>query len=264
MKKNLLKVSTFLIIFMLLFVSVSFSQNTHVSMDHVDGLYMGDVRPDVPLKFHIRWANFSGSKLCITSYYRVFLSNNGELSGGTFQPIVLDTIPELAFGSKFDLVQSIQYRSADGVGSDTAGYDGSVITGAGYPNGWDTVAVTISTAVSSMYAGDSLCIDSCSFLLHPWKWALGIQDIPTWAGPYCYEILPSCCVGMKGNFSNDDADMVDISDLDNMIGFIFRMEPGPICFTEADFNGDGFVDISDLVWLVDFMFTSGPQPPDCN
>ncbi|MDH4034699.1 MAG: hypothetical protein OEV80_12980, partial [candidate division Zixibacteria bacterium] len=69
-------------------------------------------------------------------------------------------------------------------------------------------------------------------------------------------ILPrySCCRGQRGNVcSMPDAGM-DISDLVCLVDFMFTGGPEPMCFEEADVNGDGVINIEDLICIVDGMF----------
>ncbi|MDH3892274.1 MAG: T9SS type A sorting domain-containing protein [candidate division Zixibacteria bacterium] len=73
---------------------------------------------------------------------------------------------------------------------------------------------------------------------------------------------PGCC-RVRGDFNHDGSDP-DISDLVELVAYMFTSGVAPECMEEADINGDGSEpDISDLVMLVSFMFTGGEAPLDC-
>ncbi|MDH3890775.1 MAG: hypothetical protein OEV49_06795 [candidate division Zixibacteria bacterium] len=76
----------------------------------------------------------------------------------------------------------------------------------------------------------------------------------------------SCCIGaIRGNVDYDPGDNIDISDVIYMVDFMFTGGPTPICFEEADTDGDFVTElnVADLVYLVDFIFLGGPAPPPC-
>ncbi len=76
-----------------------------------------------------------------------------------------------------------------------------------------------------------------------------------------------CCKGMRGNIDNDQSDVLDITDIVYMVNYSFGVPtgPAPICFEEADVNGDSSLDITDIVYLVNYSFSdpSGPAPVSC-
>jgi len=58
--------------------------------------------------------------------------------------------------------------------------------------------------------------------------------------------------------------VVDISDLIQVVGYMFQQGEAPGDPAAADVNGDCHLDISDLVWLIDYMFDGGEAPrPGC-
>lgn len=77
------------------------------------------------------------------------------------------------------------------------------------------------------------------------------------------DLCDGCCVGIRGNFDDDDEDIVDIADLVFMVDYQFRGGEAPICFDEADLIVDGVLDVSDLVFMVDYQFRNGDAPPNC-
>ncbi|MDH3891167.1 MAG: PKD domain-containing protein [candidate division Zixibacteria bacterium] len=80
---------------------------------------------------------------------------------------------------------------------------------------------------------------------------------------------PACCQGIRGNVDDDPSDQIDIADLVYLVDFMFAGGAEPVCYPEANIDGDAVGDafkqltISDLVYLVDHMFNGGPAPPLC-
>ena len=270
MKKNYYYSLIFVLLCIVLFSSETNAQASiaSISIDHVDSLYNGKVQPDQPLKFHIRWTNNTGYSMKGSSNgFRFYLTNRGEIPNTNFNTIILDLDPlntnELL---EFQYVKEI--FDTNGTGSDTVGFDAVALQDQiGIPIGFDDIIGSITTTISSDYAGDTLCIDS-SFVspVGVWKWATasgGSSFFPDWSGPHCYEILPSCCIGMRGNFNNSHDNQIDISDLVSLVSFMFLNGNSPTCDEEADFNGDGTLDIADLVDLVAYMHLGGDPPADC-
>ena len=150
----------------------------------------------------------------------------------------------------------------------------------------------------------TLCLDSVNIAdLPDWTWARsgdGGEYEPDWGGPYCFEIhgdydgdgidddrdncplvfnpaqedrdldgigdaCSDCCVGMRGNFDGDSADIIDILDLTYLVAFMFKGGNPPPCQEECDVNNQpALIDILDLTYLVAFMFKEGPPPAPCN
>ena len=78
----------------------------------------------------------------------------------------------------------------------------------------------------------------------------------------------SCCVGYRGNVTEDGVDdgtpfSLTIADLVRLAAFMLAGDPPPPCIAEADIDGSDQIDISDVVQLVDFMFRNGPLPAMC-
>jgi len=71
------------------------------------------------------------------------------------------------------------------------------------------------------------------------------------------------CVGVTGNVDGDPSEMVDVSDMTAMIGFLFFSQWIPDCRPETDVDQSGTVDISDLQMLIDYLFDAGVMP-DCS
>ncbi len=241
----------------------SFGQ-VSISVVNVEGVSGDKIRPDVPIVFSLRWTNNTDTLITFSNGFRMYLKNNIELPAGQFQPMTLDTLP-VGFSNMFKFFQ-FRYFSVDGLGSDSVAMFGDrLFSHPGLPIGFDEVANLITTSVTSDFAGDTLCLDSVRIdnLFWVWYFNTSRKDNPTWSGPHCYEILPSCCVGIRGNVDLSSDEGVDISDLVMLVGFVFTNGTEPYCSIESDVTADGEVDISDLVSLVDFIFTNGPPPPAC-
>ncbi len=264
MKPNY-KILSIILLLTALFIPTQVFAQASISIDHVDSLYNGKLQPNMPLKFHLRFRNNTGVNILGQSTgFRLYLSNNGELASGTFEPPVFsDLLTEIP--NMFDLVFQASGLSVDGVGSDILTISGTQLFNGGWPDGYDKVIVNIATSVFPEHAGDSLCIDSTFFPpAGAWLWAIsGGTVIPDWGGPYCYEILPSCCVGIRGNFNNSADNQVDISDLVDMVSYMFLGGATPTCMEEADLDASGFVDVSDLVRYIHYMHIPIVLPEDC-
>ena len=88
--------------------------------------------------------------------------------------------------------------------------------------------------------------------------------------PLCFAGLvgtkSGCCEGIRGNVNDDTEQAIDISDLVDLVTYMFQDGPEPGCVDEANIDGDGLgmIDIGDLVHLVTYMFQDGPAPADCD
>lgn len=77
----------------------------------------------------------------------------------------------------------------------------------------------------------------------------------------------SCCIGLRGNVDNDPTDELNVSDLTELVAFLFKSGPPLECQLEANFNGDPLeqIDVSDLTAMVGYMFLGSelifPCPP---
>jgi hypothetical protein len=73
-----------------------------------------------------------------------------------------------------------------------------------------------------------------------------------------------CCTGKTGNIDADPLEIVDISDLVALVGYLFQGGTISSCADEDNVDADpsGAVDISDLQRLVDFLFF-GVDLPNC-
>jgi hypothetical protein len=83
------------------------------------------------------------------------------------------------------------------------------------------------------------------------------------------EILPSCCIGERGNIDHSPDQTVDISDLTTLIDYLFlSINPTLPCPGEADLDlpPDNSVDISDLSRLIDYLYITPGQAalPSCS
>jgi hypothetical protein len=73
-----------------------------------------------------------------------------------------------------------------------------------------------------------------------------------------------CCVGMTGNVDGDAADMVDISDITQLIDYLWITNQPLPCPAEANMDGDaqGLIDVADITYLIDYLWiTNTPLAP---
>ena len=74
---------------------------------------------------------------------------------------------------------------------------------------------------------------------------------------------PPCCVGIRGNVTDDAGEIIDIADLIYLVQYAFGDYDPPPCMEEADIDGSGGIDIVDITTLVAYMFRDGPPPVSC-
>jgi hypothetical protein len=265
------------------------AQGGSISLDYLSGasVYDGSKLPaGRPIYFDLRITNPGTTIQGMTTGFRVFSPD-----GATWEPTAYigdygygyDTAylgifvePESLYvwdspgpgeQEMFDGANIILTFSIDGVGADTVGFAGLVQEfGVGFPTGFDFVGFQIGLdSVTSTSAGMTLCLDSSYYPPSSiWLWANGTSYPPAWDGPHCYEIV-DCCLGMRGNINHDNADEIDISDLNVMVNYMFRDGPTPPCLAEANIDGagDSNPDIADLNGLVAYMFKNGSPPAVC-
>jgi len=84
-----------------------------------------------------------------------------------------------------------------------------------------------------------------------------------WSNPLT--VIPTCCIGNRGNVDGDGGDQVNVGDLTYLVDYLFRGGPPPPCTEEANVDGDLLeqVNVGDLTYLVDYLFRAGPPPPSC-
>ena len=71
---------------------------------------------------------------------------------------------------------------------------------------------------------------------------------------------PTCCL-QRGDFNHDGS--LDITDLTDLVSYMFSGGPDAPCPAEADIDKSGTRDIADLTFFVDFLFAGGAAPPSC-
>ncbi len=254
-----------------MFPTVGFGQNG-LSVSSVDGLQNGKITPDNEIVFHIRLSNNSGKTISTVDHgFRIYLSNNSEILSAQFQPAVLDAfdITGFTWHQRFDGFHVYSNDNSDGLGADTVSFKALSSTNiVGFENQFDQGILLIYTGAMEGFVGDSLCIDSCFVPSSGlWRWSyendsLIDTNIP-WSGPHCFEITEGCCVGIRGNVDNSSDNIIDVSDLELLVTYMFLEGAPPACSKEADINGDTILDISDLLALVGYMFLGGVLPANC-
>ena len=239
-----------------------------VWLDHVDVEYLpGRICIDNTIRFYIG-ATAGGSHDIggMDNGFRIYSPD-----GAVWDTTIPDTIGTLGL-AQFDFGYFVTSHNVTGSGADTVGFGGLNTQPEGMNRYFDTVAWVIEIGpVDPVYDRKTICLDSCWYppTDRRWIWAYTGDDndvyryIPTWGGPYCFQIVEPCCqlVGdIDGNRTGPD-----IADLIYLVTFMFQDGPEPGCMEQADINGDDapMPDISDLIYLVTYMFQNGPPLPTC-
>jgi len=79
-------------------------------------------------------------------------------------------------------------------------------------------------------------------------------------------VCETCC-NIRGDFNNDGLGP-NISDLTQLVGYLFNGGPEPTCLVEGNVDGftnpeGGIINVSDLTYLIAYLFRGGPAPADC-
>jgi hypothetical protein len=237
-----------------------------VSLDHVDGLLSPDSLPTgVPITFHVRVTNN-------TEDYVAGLSNGFRVyspTGATWDTTYVERNSDLS--AFFAFSSDDREFSITGSGSDTVGIFECVMSDEwGIPDGYDEITHTIHIGpIAHSSAGGEICLDSCWYPpTNDWMWSVGIQgyaSIPSWDGPHCFAIA-GCC-DIRGDINHDGAPELDITDLVDLVEYMFQLGPEPYCLQECNVDGSTedptVIDIVDLIYLVTYMFQGGPDLAPC-
>jgi hypothetical protein len=126
----------------------------------------------------------------------------------------------------------------------------------GYSSSIDPQLVTIDTItiVDSEREYATTFSDQNSQAFVP-QFDIGVMDI-TESG---------CCINDRGNVDGDPTDAITITDLIDLVEYMFQGGAEPVCMAEANVDGLGepIPDISDLIHLVNYMFQGGAPPVSC-
>lgn len=68
----------------------------------------------------------------------------------------------------------------------------------------------------------------------------------------------SLCTAKPGDANGDG--IILLSDIVNLINFLFKSQPAPSPLCRGDANASGSILLSDVIYLVNFIFKSGPAP----
>lgn len=71
----------------------------------------------------------------------------------------------------------------------------------------------------------------------------------------------ACCCLLRGDLDGDG--QIKVSDLTQLIAFLFRGGSGAGCPAHGDINGDGSTAVSDVTMLVSYLFRGGTAPAAC-
>jgi hypothetical protein len=247
--------------------SVSTLAQTAITLDHVDGSFTpGTITTQGPVTFYLRMTNFNEWQTELrgaTNGFRIYSPNHARWS----PPEAFEVID---MGEYFDMINLINYYSADGMGIDTIAVALVRATGPGLPHGFDSVTHGITINVDPAYEGRTICLDSTTYDIPNgmWLWTYGAEYgslQPEWGGPYCFTVDNSPCCQVRGNIDHDPDGQIAVNDLVYLAAYMFQSGPPPVCLEEANIDGDpaGQIAINDLVWLAAYMFNEGPPPVPC-
>ncbi|MFC1475172.1 LamG-like jellyroll fold domain-containing protein [Candidatus Zixiibacteriota bacterium] len=190
-----------------------------VSLDNIEGTVVGMEIGSGEITFNFRFDVDPTSDVIkgYTNGFRVYSPDGLTWTTPTGEI-------DATFATNFDLINSVSYLSADGLGDDTIAFGGSVMSNPGLSPGYGGVALSITTYTGPDDNGKTLCIDSA---FYPptgyWKWATigGLTNPPTWDGPHCYTVNTEHDPSAKGEIVLDN---VDGTESGGVIGI------GPISF----------------------------------
>ncbi|MFH1686336.1 MAG: T9SS type A sorting domain-containing protein [bacterium] len=121
----------------------------------------------------------------LTNGFRIYSPDGAE-----WTTMTADTTGTIG-KAQFDLLWIMNFRSVTGTGSDTVGFAGSIMFGAGMAADFDDVTHTITIGpIDTVHREKTICLDSCYYPPSgTWKWAASTGDLfPGWGGPYCFTI----------------------------------------------------------------------------
>lgn len=148
------------------------------------------------------------------------------------------------------------------------GDDGRVGTSAGYDlryadhhiseSNWST-ATRVTNVPVPLPAGSvqSVTIDNLSDDLTYYFAIRAVDDAGNWSPVSNNSSWSNCsCIGMTGNVDGDPYDAVNISDLSDLISYLFLGQGSVACPVEANVDGspDGNLTVSDLNVLISYLF----------
>jgi len=259
----------------------------NVSVENLTGVVAGNKIPvGAEVVFLLRLTNdFPDTMLEIANSFRVYSPDGaiwfphafvdtsfGFPIGTTFDTTFYGHWTDSSVGINEDWSDYFDFRDCYaiwepdlGTDSDTVGFTAEEPTGPGLMPSVSILPWQLRIdSISTQSVGASICLDSASTPSLPWGWANGASvHVPSWDGPYCFEIVADCCEGFRGNINLDLQDTIDISDLTALVGWMFKSGAAPPCMLEADVDGNSSHDIADVTYLVGYMFKSGPEPAGC-
>ena len=238
-----------LLVLFIMFLLASVNQ-AEISLDHVDGEWTpGYLTTYDPVVFHIRYTNNYGMDFGgITNGFRVYSPN-----GATWAPIVIDTVSH-GWPDMLDFVVRFFNYSITGSGADTVGFSAAKIYSNGLYNGFNEIALTISTRLDPSQIGKTICLDS-SFYPTSGYWIWTPPSIqPVWDGPHCFIIDPGYLCG-----DLDDDGELQVQDVIYFVDYLFRDGLPPIDLRTADIDDIPGININDLVFYINYLFSGGPD-----
>lgn len=96
----------------------------------------------------------------------------------------------------------------------------------------------------------------CDSLAHDSFPSTHLDTSKTWVFGGSINVV-ACCQGTRGNVNGDPNNLVDLSDLSQLIAYLVSGGSTPSCIAEADLNGSGLIDLSDLSMLISYLLSGG-------
>lgn len=252
---------------------VSVPGDNSITLDTVLGLQGGAMVGGGTAEFRLRLTIDPDIASYLTGYsngFRVY-SPDGARWDTAFQAYLAPW--PLGTPNGFDNTALPKY-GLDGLGDDTLAFGGLVFfSDRGALPGYDQVAWSISVTPSQtlLNNGLTICLDTVTHFppSNSWLWNDSTlrSYLPVWDGPYCFTIVSEgCCSGLTGNVNNDPGNVVNLSDLTQLVNHLFVTFAPLGCRSEGNTSGDNncALTLTDLTILVNYLFVTFQPPAPCS
>ncbi len=243
--------------FFLFIVTSSNNADALVSIDHVEGLNEdGSLITEDTVKFHFRfYLDYDNpNSVKFNNNFKIFSPDEAQWHSTNVNNEMLYNSNQINFNYLLKHDYNSNYEKITTKFNIKKQFINNLA-----PSNFDMVTFSISLVIPSEYESKTICIDINSiYKKHDWYWKVspGNNYIePEWNGPVCFLIGGNCCQGIRGNADNDSTDFIDILDLTLLVEYLYYNGKAPICFTEADLNGDNIINMSDIMFLSDYIFS---------
>ncbi|MEE8575695.1 MAG: hypothetical protein V3T31_00435, partial [candidate division Zixibacteria bacterium] len=221
-----------------------------MSLDSISGRYgFNSIVTGQEVEFFLRMTTDDRDYPGITNAYRVYSPD-----GASWSTTTIDTMP-LGWPNYFAIGTFLDGYSTDGSGSDTVGAS-AISFFTGFPPGSDQLTHKITVGpISSTFAGQTLCIDSASYIPgYQWAWQdIGFEFVyPNWSGPHCFTIVDTAGLAFCGDANQDST--VNIADAVYLTNYLWLGGSSLGIYNNANVDNCDAVDAADLGAMTDFLF----------